>query len=311
MVLAAKRAYKDFPTVVNEIPESGLTYDNNLCEYARMDNIFNHAQKAIGGSSDTAQLALSYYFNNVYRGIYNEDTKHYYDIFVILAVLAQCAIDGCKRLYAVDVNDEIKRIRSMQCMSMDKDYPKFMKYTSKIPSVKNGKPRSNEDISKDKSKVENRIDNDIICPMNWMQENLEKIQMANNSNSEEIINYFSEKPKAKATSIQMNKIRKLVEGLDNFTRRYRTLVDLNDNSQEDFDILSELKSKYEETYKIVSSMKISFPTMYRLVESSLGYDFGSRLDRKYKNATKYTVKLLNVLYHGNKTLFLQCFSKEN
>ena len=88
MVLAAKRAYKDFPTVVNEIPESGLTYDNNLCEYARMDNIFQHAQKAIGGSSDTAQLALSYYFNNVYKGIYNEDTKNYYDIFVILAVLA-------------------------------------------------------------------------------------------------------------------------------------------------------------------------------------------------------------------------------
>ena len=88
MVLGAKRAYRDFPTVVNEIPESGLTYDNNLREYARMDNIFQHAQKAIGGSSDTAQLALSYYFNNVYKDIYNEDTKHYYDIFVILAVLA-------------------------------------------------------------------------------------------------------------------------------------------------------------------------------------------------------------------------------
>ena len=88
MVLGAKRAYRDFPTVVNEIPESGLTYDNNLCEYARMDNIMQSQQKNIGASSDVAQLALSYYFNNVYKDIYNEDTKHYYDIFVILAVLA-------------------------------------------------------------------------------------------------------------------------------------------------------------------------------------------------------------------------------
>lgn len=88
MVKAAKRAYEDFPTVVNDIPESGLVYDNNMGEYARMDTYLQSAQKAIGGSSDTAQLCLSYYFNNVYRGIENEDTKQYYDNFVILAVLA-------------------------------------------------------------------------------------------------------------------------------------------------------------------------------------------------------------------------------
>ena len=88
MVLAAKRCYEDFPTVVNDVPESGLTYNNTLEDYARMDIAMQGTQKAIGGSSDTAQLALSYYFNNVYHGINNEDTKQYYDNFVILAVLA-------------------------------------------------------------------------------------------------------------------------------------------------------------------------------------------------------------------------------
>ena len=88
MVACAKRAYENFPTVVNEVPESGLSYDNVMAEYARMDSSFQGAQKCIGGSSDTAQLALSYYFNNVYKGIDNEDTKQYYDNFVILAVLA-------------------------------------------------------------------------------------------------------------------------------------------------------------------------------------------------------------------------------
>ena len=88
MVLAAKRCYENFPTVVNAIPESGLHYDNTLQEYAKMDVIMANAQKAIGGSSDTAQLALSYYFDNVYKGINDEDTKQYYENFVILAVLA-------------------------------------------------------------------------------------------------------------------------------------------------------------------------------------------------------------------------------
>ena len=51
MVKCAKIAYKKYPTVVNEIPESGMTYDNTMSEYARMDSAMQGAQKAIGGST--------------------------------------------------------------------------------------------------------------------------------------------------------------------------------------------------------------------------------------------------------------------
>lgn len=307
MVLGAKRAYRDFPTVVNEIPESGLTYDNNLCEYARMDNIMQGAQKSIGGASDTAQLALSYYFNNVYKGIYNEDTKSYYDIFVILAVLAQCSIDGCKRLYAVNVNDEIKRIRSMKCMSMEKDYPKFMKYTSKIPSVKNGKPRPYEDISRDKGKVDKRIDKDIVCPMNWMQDNLEKIQMAQYKYSEDINNYLIGRPKEKTNNVnkQMRKIRKIIEDFDALNNSLLFIIDNNDDGNENNDILEMLSSKTQEVFDAVSKMNIHFYTMYRLIESSLGCEH--MVSKRYKYASKYAMKTLNVLYHANPKMFLSCF----
>lgn len=88
MVEAAKRAYRDYPTVVNEIPESGVAYDNNLKEYARMDTNMQGAQKAIGGSSDTAQLALSYYWDAIAKNEDGELIKEYYNIAIILAVLA-------------------------------------------------------------------------------------------------------------------------------------------------------------------------------------------------------------------------------
>lgn len=88
MVEAARRAYKDFPTVVNEIPESGLSYDNNLKEYARMDISMQNAQKAIGGSSDSAQLAQSYMWTKIYNNELDDEYLQLYHNTAILAVLA-------------------------------------------------------------------------------------------------------------------------------------------------------------------------------------------------------------------------------
>ena len=85
---AAKKAYAEFPTVVNEVGESGITYKKTMSEYAKMDSKMQGAQKAIGGSSDSAQLAQSYYWTKIANGEYDEETQQLYDDVVILAVLA-------------------------------------------------------------------------------------------------------------------------------------------------------------------------------------------------------------------------------
>lgn len=221
------------------------------------------------------------------------------------------AIDGCKRIYAVNAEDEIKRIRSKECMNKDKDYPKFMKYTAKIPTTKNGKERDYSDIKADKRKVEKRIDPDIVCPMNWMQECLEKIQGLNSSNGIDIFSLMIEKPKKAPTFKQMNRIRDIVEEYDAFTRYM--LTNNNYDDEDDFrndSGVSLLKEKSEEVYEAVSKMKISLPTMYRLIEASLGYEGNTRNDRKYKKLTRYTTKTLNVLYRANPELFMSCFLKK-
>jgi len=43
-----------------------------------------------------------------------------------------------------------------------------MRYTHKIPVTHNGKERPQEEIKSDRKKVEKRIDNELICPMNWL-----------------------------------------------------------------------------------------------------------------------------------------------
>lgn len=89
MVKNAKKAYECYPTIVNKLKESGLTYDNTLSEYARMDNKFAKSRIGIGESSNLAQLALTYYWTEITKEDQDKDKiKELYDNFVILSVLA-------------------------------------------------------------------------------------------------------------------------------------------------------------------------------------------------------------------------------
>lgn len=304
MVEAAKIAYRDFPTVVNEISESGIVYNNTKSDYAFMDSKLQTAQKAIGGSSDSAQLALSYYYNDKAKGINNEDTKCLYENTVILAVLAQIAIDGCKRLYEIDATDEIKRIRSMDCMKRKKDYPKFMVYTHDIPVTKNGKERPYEEIKKDRNKVKNRVDKNMVCPMNWLQECLDKIQGIEKSFGKDMSQYLAAKPKDRANHKQMSKVRKVAEEYNSYINYI--LINYKENDLSD-DIENIIENKLNEIYSKLSGSTIGHATLYRLIETTFGYEGRTRKDNIYSSSTKFTLKMLTFLHGLHKQWFLECF----
>ena len=305
MVEAARIAYRDYPTVVNEVPESGVAYNNTKTEYAKMDSKMQSAQKAIGGSSDTAQLSQSYYWSKINKNEIDDDMQQYYENTVILAVCAQLAIDGCKKVFAVDVVNDIERIRQQPCMKKQKDYPKFMKWTHEIPITKNGKERSRDDIKADKKKVIRRIDNDIVCPMNWLQDCLDKIQGAGKNNVVDTKKFFIKNPGA-ANNRQMSKIRKIVEDYDGYTKRIMLLIHDNPESDDLYDLL---KIKTDDVLNYLRSKKISKLTMNRLIGSVLGIDWGVNNNYKYNEASKYVRKMMNLLYQSDKRKFLENFIK--
>lgn len=76
----AKYCYSHYQTIVNNIPKEKKTYDNTMCSFADMDNSLAQAQRAIGESSNLAQIALTY--------TYNFSDKKYNDYVCILSVLA-------------------------------------------------------------------------------------------------------------------------------------------------------------------------------------------------------------------------------
>ena len=212
----------------------------------------------------------------------------------------QVAIDGIKRQYAVDPNDEITRIRAMDCMKREKDYPLFMEYTHKIPTTKNGSERPYEEVKKDKQKIKKRIDSSIICPMNYLQNWLDKIQGAEKDSSIDTY-FFFQKIKGKANEKQMSKIRTMIEEYDGYVTK--NLV-YGEGDQSSF---NNILNKTEEIIANLQRMKLSAITMNRLIETSLGIIGRVNSDKQYKDATKYTMKTLNLLYRMDRDRFLSNF----
>lgn len=118
IVRHAKFCYKNYHTIVNNVPKDKNKYDNTPENFALIDNQLAASQMAIGESSNLAQLALSY--------TYTYPDKKYEDYVCILATIAQIAIDSAKRAYSVDVNKEIRRIKNN--MDIERNlYPSFWK----------------------------------------------------------------------------------------------------------------------------------------------------------------------------------------
>lgn len=318
IVKASKICYENYPTVVNALKESGVSYQNTKTAYADMDNKFSGTQMGIGWSSNLAQLAMTYYWTELAKENPDKDLlKEYYDNFTILAVLAQLVIDSCKRSFEIDGEEEIKRISKLPCMSLTKtievdddkfktikcDFPEFMRYTREIPHTKDGKELPSEVVSKNKSKLRRRINPDLQCPMNWLEEWLDKIQNISSVNTVPTKEFFI-KMNGEANRRQMTAIMELVKEYDNYVKSFNA----NPPKSEDEYVFTIIEKAEAILEKLKSINVRNVLTINRLIEVALGLsnEVGASYKRQYDPA-KYTRKLLNLLYKYNKDRFLANF----
>ena len=314
IVECAKKCYKEYPTVVNALKESGITYNNTKTDYANMDNKFSGSKMGIGWSSNLAQLAMTYYWTEKSKAKPDEGKlKDLYDNFVILSVLAQVIIDGCKREYEINGEEEIKRISKLSCMSLTRtiecddksrrtvkyDFPEFMKYTREVKHTKNGKEMPYEEVAKQKEKLKERINPSLQCPMNWLEEWLDKIQGSSTSDTIPTSDFFI-KMNGKPNNRQMSKIRSLIEKYDLFVKSVH--ISENDDDIIADKLAEESKLLLEELNKIKIG---NIVTINRLMETALGLESGVGASKRLTGTNaRYTRKILNYLYKMDKTKFL-------
>lgn len=326
MVEAAKVSYRDFPTALNAIGQSNKTYKNEMSEYAKMDITAQSAQLGIGLSSNLAQLSLSYLWSK------KEKDDEYWELYhncIILATLAQVLIDGIKRSFEVDAMTEVERIQNLPSMQkyvvlkdkhgnvindtkgnpkiVRRDLPMFMQYIKEPPRTKNGRDIPYDEVKKSRKKIEDRIDRTIQCPMNYLQKSLDKIHRDKSKYPYDILDMYIRKP-GRAVPEHMSKIRKIVEEYDAWTKLH--INSANFYGDDDIEPIDVFENKSKEVIDEIKKIKIGRYTMNRLIGSVLGIDKHVSEKKKYKRATKYTRKMMNMMYRYDKTLFLSNFVKK-
>ena len=179
------------------------------------------------------------------------------------------------------------------------DFPEFMKYTKEVKHTRDGKELPYEEVAASKNKLKSRINHDLQCPMNWLEEWLDKIQGASTSDTNPTAEFFI-KMNGKPNNRQMSKIRALVENYDLFVKA----LYISDDDEEV--IIEKIICESNNLANELSKIKIgNIVTINRLIETALGLETGVGASKKMVGiSTKYTRKMLNILYKMDKDKFL-------
>ena len=274
MSTLAKEAYINYPTIINKVDElKSSEYHFRLEDFADMDNKIADAQTSIGTSTDTAQLALSYYYD---EGMNNRELE---EIFIILSVIGQISIDLAKKEFDLDVVHEIKRLKNSECMK-GKPVPQFFANTKKR--------RNNKDFAK----VEK-----MDCPMDIMANLIEKniIGYAGRESHEPIRKLLNKSSNEKVNRYKCNKV---IEEAKKYNDAVKALETDRRLGKVKDDLYFQLKRKLMSLFLSNVSKNLNQETVRQLINHAL----------KNENADIMTV-VFNYLYSNYKDYFMNCFVK--
>ena len=279
IVAYAKYCYLNYPTIVNNIPKEKNSYNNTLFNFALIDNNLAAAQRAIGESSNLAQIALTY--------TYNFSDKKYQDFVCILSVLAQVAIDNAKRRFDINLTEEIKRIK----LSMDlkeNGYPSFWGAIRKT-------------FNKDK------IVSDLKCPMNYIF-NIKNVTIPSSDPSLPM-NHFFVKYELTEHTRKCKKVEELIEKYSLKLKDFNT--DIDDDNMDEFLLLRDDFDQLIEDIRSVYISKNYLGLMSWLINRAFLITPGIKTrknDKLTSTIKKNKSLLLKVLYTINSDSLLKCFS---
>lgn len=272
MAELARDAYRDFPTVINAIPSLKCTYRKDMDSFAKMDSRLAKSQMAVGRSTNVAQLALSFFFED-------GTDERLMQIASILAVLAQVIIDSAKNTFDVDFNAEIVRLDRMMrdCVGNDPiEWPVFFHAIQKD---------KNRNASHKKKLMEPRK---VQCPMDILAETIDR----------EVLDSIRETP-ARAADL-------LVSGNPARFRSFKKICDLVKEYQQK---LSHLDSDDEDYIRAASAIHDEYSA--RLKKYRLNHDRMLYLVRTAFASRAICDSLLRVLYDYDAEMFLGCFKKQD
>lgn len=270
----AKYCYNNYCTIENNIPMEKNIYNNNLLEFATVDNKLSSAQMDIGESSNVAQIGLSY--------TYNHFGKDYIDYVALLSIYAQISIDKAKKTYDIDIHSEIQRLKD-EMNIREFGYPAFF-------AGINPQKRS-------------KVNPNIICPMNKIYAMKNKQMPTQNIKpiSEFFINH-----KNTETRKTSEKVEQFIE---KYIKEYMCYEIKQEHTNEEYLIL---RNDYDELIKELRKLTLSgkyIGLMSWLINRAFAITPGVQRNKGKMQSllSKNRSILLKTLYDLNQKSFKKCF----
>lgn len=277
IVAHAAFCYKQYPTIVNNIPKETKSYQNTPESMATIDNILASSQLNIGQSSNLAAIALAY--------SYTYQDQKYKDFVCILSVLAQAAIDNSKKTFVVDISSEIKRIKNEMNIK-ELGYPAFWKCIH--PEYKG------------------YINWNLKCPMNEVAQ----FKLSNLKRSQIIPN------KQFFIKHKLTEGRRKCRRVENLIQKYSLrLAEYNTGDEHEYEDYILLMNEFNELVNDIKQIYISnnyLGLMSWLIDRCLQISTGtsSHVAQSKSQLDKNRSLLLKTLYTVSPKQFMQCFKSQ-
>jgi hypothetical protein len=295
IVTHARRCYKEYPTIVNNIPMEKNIYDYKMEDFAKIDNTLAASQLAIGESSNLAQIALTY--------TYNFEDRKYLDYTCILSVLAQIAVDSSKRKFDISLPEEIRRIKQDMDIE-DNGLPYFWTITKRDKRKARTDEQRRERDRNNRLKIKKRVEPSLDCPMNYLYRlkfDRLKTDVKPLSMDQFWIKYDILNGRRKSKAVE-----ELIEKYSLELHNYN--ISEEKDSSDYFLLMDDFNKLIEDIQKIYISRNY-IGMMSWLINRAFGIGAGVRRnkDKLDSNLYKNRALLLKVLYVVSPEIFLQCF----
>jgi hypothetical protein len=294
----ARKCYIKSETSSYKVCENGVgktpnTYKVCNTDMAKIDNKLSQSQKYIGTVVNLGQLYMSRYWDCVNK----EDTdeiklKTLLQGVDICTILSEISIDMAKRLYDIDIKEQITNLKKCEYL-----YPNKTKNKRKKEIVVKTVPLFFKYVSQNK-KIESKTTK-YETSMDYLYEILNNIKDAEEISTIEIETLLTDVDTKKVKLRQTNGIVNAINHMSNNIKYIEAFMEGNEDHEKEERYIA-LDNARNEHMQIVRRYKVKA----ELINVIIYEVFRGRLECKYKT------DLLNTLYRISPIEFIRAFKEE-
>ncbi|WP_235820236.1 hypothetical protein [Halalkalibacter krulwichiae] len=270
--IIAQACKKEYRVCINKLQSEKKEYKLNKLSMSEIDNILAKSSKKIGDVVNLGQFCLSTYWHLKSKGLKGRKLERLLQKTGVLTVLSGVAIDLSKKLYKINIQDEIEHIEELPELAERK--PKFWQFIS------------------ESNTIGNRISY-YDCPMDYLVKELSYLKYAT---KREDIDFRSLLVIHKVKQANRHQQKKIRDNVKKYSSDIKSVYSsINDEDERNNRIKNIVK--YYNFH--VEKLHVKEDTMCAI------------LMRMVKDNSEDAIRLLNVLHSTQKEVFLNAFKPKN